>query len=80
MQPTIMTDKPLRFELEADTGLVWIYVQAGYGNDTNNTYSEIENRIVLTPNSSAAMLRNLDAIAKVLRSSQSGPIRPKHLQ
>jgi hypothetical protein len=77
----IITDKPLEFSFDQDTGLVTLVVHAGFGPPDSPTPSmHIPIRIMLTTESSRALLVDLPKLAEILDKAKQGITKPRFLQ
>lgn len=82
-----LTDQPIKFEFDPDTGLVSLDIRAGYSglagpaNQTDQgatLYMPV--RVMLTPESALALLNDLPTVAAILARSKEGITRPDFLQ
>ncbi len=77
----IITDRPLEFSFDPDTGLVTLVVHAGFGRpDTPKTSVYIPIQIMLTTESSHALLNDLPKLAEILDKAKEGITKPRFLQ
>jgi hypothetical protein len=77
----IITDKPLEFSFDQDTSLVTLVVHAGFGPpDVPRTSMYIPIQIMLTPESSRALLNDLPKLAEILDKAKQGITKPRFLQ
>jgi hypothetical protein len=77
----IITDKPLEFSFDQDTGLVTLVVHAGFGPPDNSKPSiYIPIQIMLTPESAQTLLTDLPKLAETLDKAKQGITMPRFLQ
>jgi hypothetical protein len=77
----IITDKPLEFSFDPDTGLITLVAHAGFGppdSPTPRIYIPIQ--ILLTMESSRALLNDLPKLAETLDKAKQGITKPRFLQ
>lgn len=76
-----LTDRPIRFEIDRDTGLATLVVQAGFGPPgfgKASIYMPI--RIVLAEESARALLADLHELEETLLKAKRGTAKPDFLQ
>ena len=78
---TIITDRPLEFEFDPDTGIVTLVAHAGFcspGSSKSSMYIPI--RIMLTKESSHALLNDLPKLEEILDKAKQDITKPRFLQ
>jgi hypothetical protein len=73
-----ITDSPLSFSYDPDTGLLSVLVTAGI--ERLGVHSTIEVAILLTPKVSRALLSDLPKLETLLRRASEGPAKPRSVQ
>ena len=75
-----LTDKPVTFGIGQDTGLAELVIEAGYArtDGTEQIYQPV--RVIMTPESSQALLLDLPKLQAVLAQAAKGPTTPNYVQ
>lgn len=77
----ILTDKPLEFSFDPDTGLVTVVAHAGFCSpDSPKPTIYMPIRIMLTPESALALLTDLPKLEAVLGRAKEGITKPHFVQ
>ena len=77
----LLTDRPLTFEFDPDTGIVWMTIEAGFGGpepDSPTVYKTM--RIGLTLETSRSLLAALPNLQSLLEQASKGPTKPRSVQ
>ena len=75
-----ITDRPLKFEIGRDTGLVQLVIEAGGGQSDGTGQVYFPVRVILTPEAARSLLADLPSLASVLALGSKGPTKPDFVQ
>lgn len=75
-----ITEDPLSFEFDPDTGLVSVIFVSSWQVPGSETLMKRTMRLMLTPASSQALLDNLPALQSILELAKKGPTKPRSVQ
>ena len=78
MSVQFLTDSPLTFGYDPDTGLLSVEIAAGI--QRLGVQSTVYVEIVLTPKASQSLLADLPKLEILLRKASEGPAKPRSVQ
>jgi len=73
-----LTDSPLNFDYDPNTGLLSLEIAAGIQRLGVQTTVHVE--ILLTPKASQSLLSDLSKLETLLRKASEGPSKPRSVQ
>lgn len=75
-----LTDKPIEFSFDPETGLVALVFECGFGQPGNPVTSYMPVTILLTPVSAQALQNDLPKLEAILERAKEGITKPDFLQ
>ncbi|HXY23364.1 MAG TPA: hypothetical protein VEI73_01850 [Candidatus Acidoferrum sp.] len=78
MPVQFLTDLPLTFDYDPDTGLLSVLVQAGI--QRLGVQATVNVELLLTPKASQSLLSDLPKLETLLRRASEGPTKPRSVQ
>jgi len=77
----VLTDQPLEFEFDPDTGIIWMTVVAGYEvSGQPGQPQQMRILVGLTLETSRSLLAALPKLQSLLEQATKGPTKPRSVQ